>query len=93
MLPFGVNEKLQTVYLLLKGMRTINLIDVQSGEVTMINESMLDMFGSSNSMTYTAVPDESRLPEPGQKDNYEFSILSVENQATISEIMVDVHAA
>ena len=34
--PFGYNEKLETAFLLLKGMKTLNLIDVNSKQVTFI---------------------------------------------------------
>lgn len=88
LVPFGTNEKLQTAYLLLKGMRTLNLIDMQSGEVILINQSKLDMFGSNNTISYSAIVAEMRQ-EGDEKDTYNLSILQVENNATLSEIIVD----
>lgn len=78
-IPFGIDDKLHTKYLLLKGMRTLNLIEVQTGAIELLSESKLDMLGYNNTMSFNAI---------GEGTNRDISILSIENNTKIREIIL-----
>jgi hypothetical protein len=85
MVGFGINMNLQTSYLLLKGMRTLNLIDTHNWQVTYLRESKLNMIGWSNSLSYASVDVER---DDKLKRKRLVSVLSVEKGNKLVELLL-----